>query len=613
MGVHENKESMEIAEDARQKEWEDPSFVANIFAGRFSMEDVFPEQNPEDKIQGDDFLEKFGNVVRENVDPDAIDQNQKTPPETLQALKKFGAFGMKIPKKYGGMGLSQTNYTRALEMLGGHCGTMTAWISAHQSIGAPQPLLVFGTEAQKEKYLPRLCQEISAFALTEPDVGSDPARMSTMATPSSDGKTWKITGQKLWCTNGSAADIIVVMCRTPDKIVNGRAKKQITAFLVEKTMPGFSVKHRCRFMGLEGIENGFLEFKDVEVPHENIIGEVGGGLRLALTTLNTGRLGLPGTCVGLGKKCLEILRHWVREREQWGTKIGNHEEIAAKVTDVAAHTFAMEAITYWTCNLVDRGGADIRLEAAMCKLFCTETSWRITNETLQARGGRGYERATSLKERGEAPIPLERMVRDIRINTILEGSTEIMHLFIAREALDMHMRLAMPLLQPHTPVTTKLLTFLRCAAFYSLWYPRQWFHWSYWPMYFNLRLGKHLRYAKRTSHRLARTIFHSMLCHGPSLERRQLLLGRIVEIGTELFVISVTVGKAHAMMKKNPSNRTPEILANLACRSSRRKIENHFRKMRSNEDKESLQLSKDVMKGKYTWLEEGTMKGNISY
>lgn len=611
------QESMDLAEDARQKEWHHPSFVAELFAGRYRHDLINPylEQSAEDRAIGDEYIAKLQKFALEKIDAEAIDKNQKYPTETLDGLKQIGAFGMKIAKEYGGLGLSQTNYVRALEMMSGHCGSTVGFLSAHQSIGAPQPLKLFGTPEQKKKFLPRLTKEISAFALTEPNVGSDPARMSTTATPTPDGKHYVINGTKLWCTNGAVADILIVMARTPDKVENGKTKKQITAFLVEKGMPGFSVLHRCMFMGLNGFENALLKFDNVKVPVENIVGGTGNGLKLALVTLNAGRLSIPGMCVGIGKKCLEILRFWTNAREQWGTKIGNHEEVAEKTAKIAAGTFAMEAMTYWATELADRGDQDIRLEAAIAKLFCTELAWDMVHQTIQVRGGRGYERAPSLKARGEAPIPIERVMRDIRINTILEGSTEIMHLFIAREALDMHMRLARDIIFPGASLGKKIATLMKCAAFYAYWYPRQWLHWSYFPLYADFgKLAKHVRFVKRTSHRLARSIFHAMILNGPKLERRQLVLGRLVEIGTELFAMACATSKAHAMVRKGAEGaREAEFLADLFCRQARKRIGAHFQNLWCNHDSMNVQASKKLMAGDLKWLEKGVMKGNIEY
>jgi alkylation response protein AidB-like acyl-CoA dehydrogenase len=614
--LKEKEEAMELAESSREAEWKLPSFVAELFAGRFRFDLIYPylAQDPKDKAEGDAFLDKFQTFLNEKLDADKIDEEGKMPAEIIQGLVQLGAFGMKIPKEYGGLGFSQTNYNRALEMVGGHCGSTAAWLSAHQSIGAPQPLKMFGTSEQKKKFLPRLTREVSAFALTEPEVGSDPAQMKTTAVPSPDGRHWILNGEKLWCTNGSAADILIVMARTPDIMVHGKPRKQISAFLVERTMPGFRVKRRCQFMGIRAIENGLLEFNNVMVPKENLVGEVGGGLKLALTTLNTGRLSLPSITIGLAKKCLEILRHWTRERVQWGFPIGQHEEIAQKTSLVATSAFAMEAMTYWICQLVDHGKADIRLEAAMAKLFCTELSYKTTYETLQVRGGRGFETAQSLKARGEVPVPIERCLRDIRVNTILEGSSEIMHLFIAREALDLHMRLASDLLNPRTPISKKITAFFKVGGFYATWYPRQWIYWGWFPKYSHMgRLACHLRFIDRSSRRLARTIFHLMMWYRLGLEKKQLILGRIVEIGTLLFAMAAACSKAKTLSDQTPERADAVELADIFCREARGKIKQYFKDIWSNHDQAHLSISKQVMNDTFQWLEEGTLKGNIDF
>ncbi|HEY0593050.1 MAG TPA: acyl-CoA dehydrogenase family protein, partial [Thermoanaerobaculia bacterium] len=252
-------EAMEVAEASRETEWEKPSFVGGLFMGdlRLDLIHPFPEQSPEDKAAGDEFLRKLEAFLAENVDAGEIDRTGEYPPELFEGFKQLGAWGMKIPKEYGGLGFSQINYERAIALVSTWCGSTVAWLSAHQSIGAPQPLKLFGTPEQKKKYLPRLAAgAISAFALTEPGVGSDPAAMTTTATPSPDGKGWILNGEKLWCTNGTKAELIVVMAQTPPKVIKGKERKQITAFIIETDWPGVEVVHRCQFMGLRGMGNG---------------------------------------------------------------------------------------------------------------------------------------------------------------------------------------------------------------------------------------------------------------------------------------------------------------------------------------------------------------------
>src|SRR6478672_3704283 len=273
VGPVSEKEARDTAEMARETEWAHPSFVRELFLGRFRLDLIHPHppNDAAEEARAKPFMDKL-RAFMERVDSEEIDRTGEIPEATVQELRDMGAFGIKIPKEYGGLGLSQMSYIRAIEMVTSKDGSLTALLSAHQSIGLPQPLKLFGTEEQKRKYFPRLAKgAISAFALTEVDAGSDPANLRTTATPGADGKSWILNGQKLWCTNGTRAELLVVMARTPDVVVNGKPRKQITAFIVEANAPGVEIVHRCRFMGLKAIENGVIRFTNVRVPRENIL------------------------------------------------------------------------------------------------------------------------------------------------------------------------------------------------------------------------------------------------------------------------------------------------------------------------------------------------------
>lgn len=536
--------ALETAEAARE-ETSANGFAASLFLGRPDFRRIcpFPEQSLEDRDQGDAFLSRLDAVLA-MADPDAIDREGEIPDALVAALAKAGAFGIKIPARYGGLGLSQTNYSRAAMRLGGFCGNLTALLSAHQSIGVPQPLLMFGTEEQKRKFLPRCAAgEISAFALTEPEVGSDPARMRTTATRSADGSHFVINGEKLWCTNGTRAGLLVVMARTPaadgSRASGGRAP--ITAFIVEASTPGIEIVHRCRFMGLRSLYNAVIRFHDVRVPGENILLGEGRGLRVALSTLNIGRITLPAACAGASRRCLEIAARWAAKREQWGARIGEHGAIAGKLARMAAHAWAMESLVLYVSALADRK-ADVRLEAALAKLWATERTWEIVNDTMQIRGGRGYETADSLRARGESPEPVERFLRDSRINTIFEGSTEIMHLFIAREMLDPHLKAGAPMLDSRRPLRDRLRAAPAAVRFYVP-------HLA--GLVIPARIGdvadpwsREARRISRLSRKLGRTVIAALARYGPKLEREQLLLGRIVEAGAELMAASAAISRA---------------------------------------------------------------------
>ncbi|HUP65860.1 MAG TPA: acyl-CoA dehydrogenase family protein [Thermoanaerobaculia bacterium] len=606
-------EAMEVAEASRETEWEKPSFVGGLFMGdlRLDLIHPFPDQSPEDRKIGDDYVERLERFLTDNVDPDEIDATGEYPREIFEGFKELGAWGMKIPKEYGGLGFSQTNYNRAISIVATWCGSSVAWLSAHQSIGVPQPLKLFGTPEQKKKFLPRLAKgAISAFALTEPGVGSDPAKMETTATRSPDGKGWLINGEKLWCTNGTEAELLVVMAQTAPKIVDGKERKQITAFIVETSTPGVELVHRCQFMGLRGIGNGLIHFKDVFVPDENLLWGEGLGLKLALITLNTGRLTIPAGCSAGARRALEIARDWSNERVQWGQPIGKHDAIAGELAWMTAHTFAMESIVWLSSGLADRGDVDLRLEAAMAKLFNTEVTWTIVDKLVQIRGGRGYETARSLEARGEKPWPVERMLRDMRINRIFEGTSEIQHLFIAREAVDPHMKRAGVILKPDAPASAKATAGAKAGAHYAVWYPGLYTGWSRKPSYSEFgRLAPHMAYVDRTSRKLARSIFHAMMRHQAKLERKQRVLFRIVDIGVDLFAMAASITYATSLAKKGGAEKNAPEIADLFCREARLRIEQNFATLFDNHDDFAYRIASKFLKGEYQWLEGDLVEG----
>ena len=606
------REALELAEASRDPLDERGSFASNLFIGRYDFNRIYPwpEQSAEDRAAGQEFLASLEKYLRENIDADEIDRTGEIPQKNIDDLFAMGAFGVKIPKQYEGLGLSQVNYGRAAMLLGSWDENLTALVSAHQSIGVPQPLLLFGTDEQKKKYLPRVARhEISAFALTEWNAGSDPANMSLRADATEDGSAFILNGEKLWCTNLIKAGVLVVMAKTPPKIVNGKERKQITAFIVDVDSPGLEITYRCRFMGLRALYNGIVKFTNVRVPRENMIAKEGQGLKVALTTLNTGRLTIPAACVGLSKRLLEISRKWASERIQWGVPIGQHSAIAGKIAEMAGNTFAMEAMTFLTSGLVDRKAGDLRIETAMCKMWSTETTWKISDDAMQVRGGRGYETAQSLAGRGEEAIPVERFLRDCRINTIFEGSSEIMRLFIAREALDPHLKVGGAIFNTQLPMSERVKAVFTSGKFYAGWYPRQWLS-SGAGKVDNLHrhLQKHVDYSARTSKKLARGLFHAMARFGPKLDREQLLLSRFVGIATELFAISATCSFAQYKIDHGESADEVLSVANYFCNSARARIDHYFAGARRNADKRGYQLTQELLAGKHSSLREGIVR-----
>ncbi len=604
-------EAREVAEGAREKRWKQKSFVKSLFSGRFNLDWVHPHPLPDpgEQFRASHFLRQIENFARRHIDGDAIDRDSWVPEEVLDGLRELGAFGIKIPREYGGLGLSQVTYNRALEIVASRCISTAAFLSAHQSIGVPQPLAFFGTEAQKRAYLPRLAAgALSAFALTEPDAGSDPANMSTTATPTADGSAYLLNGEKLWCTNGPRAELLVVMACTPAR-AGVKGKRPISAFIVDRAWPGVEVVHTSHFMGLKGLSNGVLRFTNVRVPRENLLWGEGLGLKLALITLNTGRLSLPALCSAAGKSAVHMCRRWCSDRVQWGAPVGRHDAVAQMLGRMAANAFAMEAVMELSSSMADAKTFDIRIEAAMAKLWNSETAWALADDAVQMRSGRGYETADSLRARGEEmPAPVERMLRDLRINRIFEGSSEIMRLFIAREAVDQHLKVAGALVNPRAPFGKRMAALVRAGFHYAWWYPTRWVGWGRWPRFSEFgRLAGHMRFVDRSSRKLARAIFACMVRFGAGLEKRQAVLGRIVDIGSELFAMTAVTVRVDLLAAKTPGDSSPEDLADLFCMHARRRVRAHFAALFSNDDVATYKVAARTMEGSYGWLEEGVV------
>ncbi|HKW92285.1 MAG TPA: acyl-CoA dehydrogenase family protein [Methylomirabilota bacterium] len=602
------EESRRVAEQARQETWEGRGFLRDLFLGHLALDLIHPfPTGGKERPEFTRFLGDLRAFLRNDVDPAAIDRSGEYPAPVLAGLKRLGAFGMKISKEYGGLGFSVAEYCRVMELVGSYDGNIAAVLSAHQSIGVPQPLKLFGTPDQKAKYLPR-CAEgaISAFALTEPGVGSDPASLSTTAERHDDH--YVLNGEKLWCTNGTLAELLVVMARDPQS-------HRISAFIVETGWEGVTVEYRCRFMGLKALANGIITFRNVHVPRENLIGREGQGLKIALATLNTGRLTLPAVCAGVAKRCLEICRGWASARVQWGAPIWKHEVIGNRIADMAATAFAMDAVARLTAEMADRGGYDIRLEAAAAKEWNTVRAWELADQTLQIRGGRGYETEQSLAGRGEAGIGVERMMRDLRINLIFEGSSEIMHLFMAREAVDKHLEVAGALIDPRRSAAEKRAALPGVGAFYARWYPLLWLRELSTPGRFGEfgPLATHLRFVERSARRLARASFHGMLVYRARMERKQAFLFRSVDIVMELFAMAAAVSQAARLADgRYPEADRARELVDLFCRNAKRKVRRLFADLWRNEDTLKNRVAASVMTDRHTWLERGILELGLS-
>ena len=603
------REAREVAEAARESGWSRPSFAKGLYLGRFDIDLVHPHPrpDPEDEARGEAFLARL-RAVCEGIDGAVIERDAKVPDEVVRALADVGAFGMKIPVAYGGLGLSMRMYGKALMLVGSVHPSLGALLSAHQSIGVPEPVKLVGTDDQKQRFLPR-CAEgaISAFLLTEPDVGSDPARMGSTATPTEDGSAYLVDGVKLWTTNGVVAELLVVMARVPRS--EGH-RGGITAFVVEGDAEGITVERRNAFMGLRGIENGLTRLHRVRVPVENRLGEEGEGLKIALTTLNAGRLSIPAMCAAGAKWSLKIAREWSSERVQWGRPVGEHEAVSGKIAFIAATAFALESVVELSCALADAGETDIRIEAALAKLWASEMAWTVADELIQVRGGRGYESAASLAARGERAVPAEQVLRDLRINRIFEGSSEIMHLLIAREAVDEHLKAAGDLASPDADLAAKARAAAGASGFYAKWLPQLVAGTGLSPSGFSEfgPLAQHVRYVERSSRRLARQTFYGMSRWQAAMERHQRFLGRVVDIGAELFAMTAVCVRAEMLRADEPERAVgAQRLADAFCTQARLRVEVLFDELWTNSDEVDRRLVKDVLAGDLTWLEEGVL------
>jgi alkylation response protein AidB-like acyl-CoA dehydrogenase len=603
-----------VAEAAREAGWERPSFAKGLYLGSFDLSLVHPWPTPEPASveRGEAFMARLTDFAQ-SMDGRVIEREAKIPDEYLRGLADLGVFGMKIPEEYGGLGLSLVYYGRALALLGSVHPSLGALLSAHQSIGVPEPVKVFGTPEQKREYLPRCAAgAVTAFLLTEPDVGSDPARMGSTAKPTEDGEAYLLDGVKLWTTNGVIAELVVVMAVVPAYTSpdGTRHKGGISAFVVEMDSPGITVENRNAFMGLRGIENGVTRFHQVRVPAANRLGREGQGLKIALTTLNTGRLSIPALCVASGRWSLKIAREWSNARTQWGRPVGEHEAVGKKIAFIAASAFALDAVFELSAELADAGQKDVRIEAALAKLWATEISCRIADELVQIRGGRGFETAESLAARGERAVPAEQQLRDLRINRIFEGSSEIMRLLIAREAVDAHLAAAGDLASMDASLSDKARAAVGASGFYAKWLPKLVAGAGMDPRSYSEfgRLAKQLRFVERSSRRLARQTFYGMGRWQAKLERKQAFLGRVVDIGAELFAMTACCSRAEMLLHTAPERAASAYeLAEAYCEQARVRVDEYFDQLWRNTDDGDRGLTRKVLAGDYTWLEEGVL------
>jgi hypothetical protein len=605
--------SVAVAEAARDRTGYS-GFLAGLFEAEVRWDLLTSATIPPIGQTARTFLDRF-RAAMAGLDPDRVDREGDLPEPVLKTLADLGAFGIKIPARFGGLELTQHEYQQVAVLCGSLDASLTVLISAAQSIGVPEPLRLFGTEEQKARYLPRLAAgEISGFALTERGVGCDISKVETYAVRVKDQGTtvaYRLTGEKFFITNSAKRDgaflasMLVVIARIvdgPDELRDPNAPRYYGAFIVEPAWPGCSIT-RLHFEGVRGIYNGMPTFDNVRVPVENRLGSEEDGLRIALATLTVGRLTLPAACLGGLKQCLSVMRWWARTRVQWNKPIGEHTLIGEKLCRAAAYTLALEAVMT-LCGAWANKKSDLRLESAGAKILGSEWYWEVVNDLFQVRGGRGFMTVDSQRRTGEPAIPVMRMLRDARINLVWEGTSEILRVWMAREALAPYIERGLAFLQgpPSTRVAAPFY-FARMAArgmipFRILGAAGE-----------ELRgaQGHWLRYIEAAARRLTRATLGATIRHRQQLHHKQLLLQSLVNESLSLLPMAATLWYA-----AQPEIRTKPGIAELCdhlCQEMAGRLPSQAASGQSRRDhgKDSrvYALSKQLMQGQYAWLEEG--------
>lgn len=613
-------EGLERIEEAREH-LKGASFMSGLFIGRPNFDLLLPEPEPaSEKAEGDAYCQKIEAFLREHVDPDEIERSGISR-AVLDGLLELGAFGMKIPKEYGGLGFSHKNYGRVLTLIASWSNILSLTVAVPQSIGIAMPIMLYGNEAQKKKYLPLVARKaISAFALTEPTTGSDAANVQTEAVLSADGSHFIINGAKQWCTNSPIADYITLIARVPAKkeIINGKTVWQAvpegkdadakvhSAFILDMKSPGVLVKQRCQFEGCRGIENGFMTYTNVQVPAENVIGELGAGLKYALSILNIGRaVSVPAICLGMAKQAWQPTLDRANSRVTFGKTLGTRQTQQIRIGRMATDLFAMEALCELAWHMADQKHYDVRIEAAVTKIICSEKTIQFLNDAQVIFGGMGYETADSKRERGEPAFGMEQLVRDATMYRIGEGATDILRPFVAREGLNTHLEN----IKGSVDEGMKMSELIKLLKFYLPWYLSQWKSnpISSRSEFQTHKLHNALKYVEQTSRQLARKIFYAMLLKRENMRDDQGRQNRIDIVGEELFTIIAT-----ALHAQNLNQEYAWQLADENFRFSKKLIRRTLYELLHNDDKFAQRLGIKALSGDYNELNKGIIKRGLN-
>ena len=555
-----------------------------------------------------------------------LERTAKIPDPVIRGLFSIGAFAMKIPKEYGGLGFSYQNYGRALMLIAGWSNILALTVAVPQSIGIAMPVLLFGSEEQKRRYLPLVAREaVSAFALTEPLTGSDAANITTEAVMDASGD-YIVSGEKLWCTNGPIARYATLIARVPARrmeqqgrnlwipVRRGEGAEQSvhTAFVLDMKSPGVSIRQRCQFEGCRGIENAHITLTDVHIHASDVIGEVGRGLKYALTILNVGRaVSIPAICLGMAKQSWQPTLDRANGRVTFQRPLAERQTQRVRIGRMAARLFAMEALASAVWRMADQHRYDVRIEAAIAKIFCSETTIQFLKDAQTIFGGAGYETAESKRFRGEPAFGIEQLVRDVEMYRIGEGATDILRPFVAREALNLHLEHAMKLFDEKLSIARRIQELGRLSAFYVPWYLRQWRprRLPPGPLFHHPKVRSRLRFVERASRRLARAVFYALLWQRQAFQDDQGRQNRIEAVGEDLLVITVT--SLHAEARQRETGQAVWDLADEVLGDAGARVKRHIRELLFNDDKRTTAVGTKALTGSFPSLSAGIIERNL--
>jgi len=593
------------------------SFMAGLYVGKPDFELLLPTpESAEEKAEGEAYCRKIETFLKDHVDAQKIERSGKITKTVLKGLLDLGAFGMKIPKQYGGLGFSHKNYGRVLTLIASWSNILSLTVAVPQSIGIAMPILLFGNQQQKDHYLPLVARkEISAFALTEPDTGSDAANVKTEAVLTEQGNEFVVNGEKLWCTNGAIARYITLIAKVPARQAGGawlpikageKPEASVhTAFILDMKSDGVEVKQRCQFAGCRGIANAHMSFSNVRISKDNIIGEVGAGLRYALSILNIGRaVSVPAICLGMAKQAWQPTLDRLNSRITFGEPLANRQTQRIRVGQMATNLFVMGALCELVWHMADQKNYDVRIEAAVTKMFCSEQTIQFLDDAQIIFGGMGYETAESKQLRGEPGFELEQLVRDATMYRIGEGATDILRPFVAREALNFHLQRAQEILAQG--LTGKRL--LELLRFYIPWYASLWKPRAL-PNHEALqgrRLQHMFRRVESGSRALARVTMYAILICRQHMQQDQGRQNRIEMVGESLF--SMAACALHAQ-KLNTS--AGWLLTEEYFRAEKIRLKRLLREMLTNDDRQRESVGKQALSTGFDELNRGVVKRGL--